>query len=101
MGKIKNVGLVWVAAVVAIMLPLLLAPLIYPAFQVFLTTGNIVLTPKLRIIATILMSIVDYGVAYIFIYHTPKRKKLWFNGISFILTFLLFVFWGYLWYIDL
>ncbi len=101
MGKMKNGGVVAVAVVVAIVMPLLLSNLIYPAFQVFLPSGNIVLTPTLRVIATILMSVVDYGIAYIFIYQTLKRKKILFNTVCFALTFLLCVFWGYLWYIDL
>ena len=93
--------LIIVASVLAIFAPLFLMAIIYPAFQFFLPEGNIVLTPPLRITATILMSIIDYGIAYIVIYHSSKRKKILFNVGCYTLTLLWSIFIGFMWYMTI
>ncbi len=90
--------LVMIAAGAAIFSPLILTMIIYPAFQVFLPEGRIILTPPLRITATIVMSIIDYAIAYIPIYHSALRRRVWFNVICYILTLLWCCFMGLLWY---
>ena len=73
-NKFDDTLLIIVAIIVAVVLPFVLTSVIYPFFQIFLPEGNIVLTPSLRIVATILMGIIDYGLAYIPIYYSNKRK---------------------------
>lgn len=99
MNKKNDILLTLVAILVAIFAPLFLMGIIYPTFQVFLPEGNVILTPNLRITATILMSIVDFGMAYLLIYHTAKRKKIVFNVVCYILTLLWCIFMGVMWYI--
>lgn len=93
--------LIIVAAVLAIFLPIFMMPIIYPAFQIFLPEGNVILTPTIRITATILMSVIDYGISYILIYHTVKRRRIWFNIICYILTLLWCIVMGMLWYLAI
>lgn len=93
--------LIFIAALIAIITPLFIMPIIYPAFQVFLPEGNIVLTSSLRITATLIMSMIDYGLAYIAIYHTLKRKKLLFNFICYFLTLIWNIIMGMMWYLSL
>ena len=97
--KQSNAVLIVVAVLIAIFSPIFIMPLIYPAFQAFLPEGNIVLTPFLRITATLIMSVIDYGLAYISIYHTSYRNKALFNVIFYIMIILWCVAMGVLWYI--
>ena len=87
------------AVCIALITPILLTSFIYPAFQVFLPEGNIILTPPLRVVATILMAVISYALAYIAIYRTSKRNKVLFNLISFLLTILWNIFIGIIWWI--
>lgn len=97
--KRKDYILIVVAAIIALVAPtFFLARLIYPAFKIF---GSNYLMPVTRIVATILMAVVDYALAYIFIYKTPKRKKILFNSVAFLLTFLWNVAIGVLWWITI
>ena len=97
--KQSDAGLIVVAVLIAIFSPIFIMPLIYPAFQAFLPEGNIVLTPSLRITATLIMSVIDYGLSYISIYHTSYRNKVFFNIIFYIMIILWCVAMGVLWYI--
>lgn len=97
--KIDNIFLIIAAIIVAIIMPFFLMNIIYPAFQIFLPKGNIILTSPLRITATIILGIIDYGLAYIPIYYSNKRKCGWFNLVCFILTLLWCLVVGVLWYI--
>lgn len=99
--KNTNTAPIFIAVLIAIFSPIFIMPLIYPAFQAFLPEGNIVLTPPLRITATCIMSVIDYGLSYIAIYHTPFRKKLWFIFLTYILTLLWCIAMGVLWYISI
>lgn len=86
--KFDNILLIIAAIIVAIIMPFFIMNIIYPASQLFLPEGNIILTPLLRITATIIMGIIDYGLAYIPLYFSNKRKCGWFNFICFTLTML-------------
>lgn len=99
--KFDNILLIITAIIIAIIMPFYLMNVIYPLFQIFLPEGNIILTPPLRITATIIMGIIDYGLAYIPIYYTNKRKSIWFNLVCFILTMLWCMAVGVLWYIAI
>lgn len=94
-------NLIVIAIIIALVVPIFLMGIIYPAFQIFLSEGNIVLTPFLRLTATIVMAIIDYGIAYIPIYYSDKRKHIGFNVICFILTLLWCMALGLLWYLSI
>ena len=98
-SRSESENLLVAAIYIAAISPLWLMSFIYPVFQVFLPEGNIVLTPALRITATILIGIIDYGLAYIPLYFSSRRKKVWFNIVFFSLTMLWCIFGGVFWYI--
>lgn len=91
--------LITIAVAVALVSPIFLSGIIYPAAQVFLPEGRIILTPPLRIAATLIMSLVVYGLAYIAIYFTDRRRKVRFNVVCYILTLMWCLFIGAIWYI--
>ena len=95
--KPKNAILISFAVLIALIAPLPLMHIIYPAFQIFLPAGRVYLTPTLRVIATILLGIVTYALAYIPIYFTSKRKKKVFNIVCFVLTLLYCCLCGLIW----
>lgn len=93
----KTKRLILAAIAISIFLPGFITPFIYPAFQVFLPPGRIILTPALRIIATICMSIITYGVVFIFLRRTNVGRKIWFNILYYFLILFYCCFWGLLW----
>lgn len=97
--KRSDTVLIVVAVLIAILSPFFIMPLIYPTFQVFLPDGNIVLTPPLRITATLIMSVIDYGMSYIAIYHTSYKKRKLLNVMFYIMNLLWCAAMGALWYL--
>ena len=99
--KIKNILFIIGAVVIALVMPFFIMQVIYPAFKIFLPEGNNILTPSLRIMATVIMGIIDYGIAYIPIYYSNKGKSRCFNLVCFVLTLIWCAVVGVLWYIAL
>ena len=99
--NMKRAGIIVIAAIIAIVLPLALCKFIYPAAQIFLPEGNIVLTPLIRITCTIIMAIIDYVVAGFILIKYCKEwfGKVWPHLITGMLTFIWNVCVGVLWYI--
>lgn len=97
--KKKDYLFIMFAVIIALIAPFFLMGIIYPCGKVFLPPGNIVLTPPIRIFCTIVMAILDYSLAYIFIYKTAKARKKIFNITCFSLTILWNFFVGFFWYI--
>ena len=97
--KKKDYLFIILAVIIAIIAPFFLMGIIYPCGKVFLPPGNIVLTFPIRFFCTIVMAVIDYSLAYVFIHKTPKSEKKLFNITCFSLTFLWNFFIGFIWYI--
>lgn len=95
----KDNNYIMSAVIVAIAAPFSLMVIVYPTGQLFLPAGNIILTPVIRTVCTLVMSILDYSLAYLFIKNTMKRKNTVYKSIFYCLT----LFWnaivGIVWYI--
>lgn len=90
------------AAAIALIVPLFLCPIVYPAAKILLPEGCIILTPTIRISATALIAAVDYALTGVFlIKECPDwfKKKKWPHFITGYLTFLWCGFVGFLWYL--
>lgn len=98
----KKLGIICFAALVALVLPCVLSPLVYPAAQVFLPEGNIILTPAMRVICTILIAIIDYFAAGFILIRWCKEwfTKIWPHVITGTLTFMWCIFIGVIWFIS-
>ena len=97
----KDYILIFVAFLVAFIAPIFLMSFVYSIGQLFLPEGNIVLTPALRITCSWCVVIMDYALAYVFIWFTSKRKKVLFNAVFFVLTAFWNIFLALLWYLSL
>ena len=93
----KTKRLIFAALAITIILPVIITPFMYPAFQVFLPPGRIILTPALRIIATICMSIFTYSIVFFLLRGTNKGRKIWFNILYYFLTLFYCCFLGLSW----
>jgi hypothetical protein len=97
----RTMPLIIVAVIIALVAPLFLMPFVYRIAQLFLPEGTLLLTAPLRIVATIIIAVVAYGIAYIPIRFTTKRKKPVFNAVCFVLTALWSIVLAMMWYISL
>lgn len=94
-----HVWTIVVAPIMVLILPFFLEAFIYPAFQVFLPYGNIVLTPLLRVLATLVIAALTY-LAVILVLHKGGWAETTLSKIilAFIICCYCF-FCGFLWYI--
>lgn len=99
--KEKDFLFTLLAVLVALLMPCILACVIYPLGKLFLPDGNVVLTPPIRIICTIIMSIIDYVLFSLIINYTSKIHKRIFRVITFILIFIWNCFIGCIWYLAI
>lgn len=97
----KNLYLVFASIIVALLLPILLGGFLYESFQSFLPEGSIVLTPKLRITASIINFIVTDLVTILLLKRAGYWKELFFLVIAGTLVFLWVAFFAISWYITL
>lgn len=97
----KNAMLITAAVMVALAAPLVMMGPVYTAARHLSSSSGMILPPGLRVAATALIAVVTYGLAYIFISFSTKRRRPVFNLVCFVLTALWCFAMAALWYLGL